>query len=177
MSTAFIPRYGVGEGIYISCFLAVSAFCNAGFDVLGRESEYISLCNYIGVPLVMYTIMALIIVGGLGTAAFVQPFAMSNAMNNAFHIPTWIIVVIAALICGTVLIGGVTGIGRFCERVTPVMCVIYIITVLGIILTHINQVPQAIATIFEDDSMLGRITACGSKAAVAGIFNNVEVEE
>lgn len=66
MSTAFIPRYGVGEGIYISCFLAVSAFCNAGFDVLGRESEYISLCNYNGVPIVMYTIMALIIVGGLG---------------------------------------------------------------------------------------------------------------
>ena len=66
MSTAFIPRYGVGEGIYISCFLAVSAFCNAGFDVLGRESEYISLCNYNGVPIVMYTIMALIVVGGLG---------------------------------------------------------------------------------------------------------------
>ena len=61
MSTVFIPRYGVGEGIYISCFLAVSAFCNAGFDVLGRESEYISLCNYNGVPIVMYTI-----VGGLG---------------------------------------------------------------------------------------------------------------
>ena len=53
MSTAFIPRYGAGEGIYISCFLAVSAFCNAGFDVLGRESEYISLCNYNGVPIVM----------------------------------------------------------------------------------------------------------------------------
>ena len=65
MSTAFIPKYGT-EGIYISCFLAVSAFCNAGFDVLGRESEYISLCNYNGVPIVMYTIMALIIVGGLG---------------------------------------------------------------------------------------------------------------
>ena len=65
MSTAFIPKYGA-EGIYISCFLAVSAFCNAGFDVLGRESEYISLCNYNGVPIVMYTIMALIIVGGLG---------------------------------------------------------------------------------------------------------------
>ena len=39
------------------------------------------------------------------------------------------------------------------------------------------KIIQAIATIFEDDSMLGRITACNSKAAVAGIFNNVEVEE
>ena len=39
------------------------------------------------------------------------------------------------------------------------------------------KIIQAIATIFEDDSMLGRITACGSKAAVAGIFNNVEVED
>lgn len=66
MSTAFIPRYGVGRASTSPASLAVSAFCNAGFDVLGRESEYISLCNYNGVPIVMYTIMALIIVGGLG---------------------------------------------------------------------------------------------------------------
>lgn len=39
------------------------------------------------------------------------------------------------------------------------------------------KIMQAIAAIFEDDSMLDRITACDSKEAVAGIFNNVEVEE
>ena len=89
-----------------------------------------------------------IIIGGLGTAAFVQPFAMSNAMNNAFHIPTWIIVVTAAVICGFVLIGGVSGIGKFCEKITPVMCIVYIIAVVGIILAHITEIPQAIATIF-----------------------------
>lgn len=65
MATVFVPKYGL-EGLYISCFLAVSAFCNAGFDVLGREGAYVSLCNYNGVPIVMYTIMALIVVGGLG---------------------------------------------------------------------------------------------------------------
>lgn len=89
-----------------------------------------------------------IIIGGLGTAAFVQPFAMSNAMNNAFHIPTWIIVVTAAVICGIVLIGGVAGIGKFCEKVTPVMCLVYIIAVVGIILSHITEIPQVLATIF-----------------------------
>ena len=65
MCTVFVPKYGL-EGIYISFFLAISAFCNAGFDVLGREGAYTSLCNYNGEPFVIYTIMALIVVGGLG---------------------------------------------------------------------------------------------------------------
>ncbi|MDO5406842.1 MAG: sodium:alanine symporter family protein [Eubacteriales bacterium] len=89
-----------------------------------------------------------IILGGLGTAAFVQPFAMSNAMNNAFQIPHWVVIVIAATVCGIVLIGGVQGIGKFCEKVTPVMCLVYIVAVVGILLTHITELPAAFATIF-----------------------------
>ena len=65
LSLVFVPKYGL-HGIYISCFLAVSAFCNAGFDVLGFENQYISLSNYNGQPIVLYTIMALIVIGGLG---------------------------------------------------------------------------------------------------------------
>lgn len=39
------------------------------------------------------------------------------------------------------------------------------------------KIIQTIATIFEDEDMLGRITACGDKAAIAELFNNAEVEE
>ncbi len=65
LSFVFIPKYGFG-GIFISIFLAVSAFCNAGFDVLGFETPFISLMNYADNPIVLFTIMALIVVGGLG---------------------------------------------------------------------------------------------------------------
>ncbi len=63
--TVFVPKYGL-RGVFISVFLAISAFCNAGFDILGFESQYISLTNYGSNPVVMLTITALIIVGGLG---------------------------------------------------------------------------------------------------------------
>ncbi|MEF9984563.1 MAG: TrkH family potassium uptake protein [Oscillospiraceae bacterium] len=65
LSFTFVPKYGF-EGIWISIFLAVSGFCNAGFDILGRETPFISLSNYTGSFNVNFTICMLIIVGGLG---------------------------------------------------------------------------------------------------------------
>lgn len=58
----FIPQFGVARGIWISVFHAVSAFCNAGMDVIGADS----LAGYVGnVPLNLIT-MALIVMGGIG---------------------------------------------------------------------------------------------------------------
>ncbi len=57
------PEFGVGKGIYFSIFHAVSAFCNAGFDLMGTAG---SLSKYASDPLVVLTVCALIIVGGLG---------------------------------------------------------------------------------------------------------------
>lgn len=90
-----------------------------------------------------------IVLGGLGTAAFVQPFTMSSAINNVFGVPNWITTVVAAAICGVVLIGGVKGVGKFCEKVTPAMCLLYIVGALGVILLNIRNVPAAFATIFQ----------------------------
>ena len=59
-------RFGVWKGIWYSVFHSISAFCNAGFDLLGVETEYISVCEYVGNPLLNLTIMALIVSGGLG---------------------------------------------------------------------------------------------------------------
>lgn len=57
----FIPEYGI-RGIWISIFTSISAFCNAGIDVI---SEY-SLCNYATNPIVNIVTSLLIILGGLG---------------------------------------------------------------------------------------------------------------
>lgn len=66
LSFVFISDYGIWRGIYISIFLSVSAFCNAGFDILGFQSPFVSLVNYNDNPLVIYTVSILIILGGLG---------------------------------------------------------------------------------------------------------------
>ena len=61
-----IPDYGVWDGIFKSIFLSISAFCNAGFDTLGSTS----LQAYAHDPLVCLTIMALIVIGGIGFAVW-----------------------------------------------------------------------------------------------------------
>lgn len=62
----FIPRFGVGKGIWFSFFHAISAFCNAGFDLMGIEARYSSLTAFAGDGLVNGVLIALIALGGLG---------------------------------------------------------------------------------------------------------------
>ena len=62
----FIPQFGIGRGIWYGIFHSVSAFCNAGFDLMGFQAPYNSLVEYRTDPLVTLVIMALIILGGVG---------------------------------------------------------------------------------------------------------------
>ncbi len=62
----FYPTLGVGRGIYYGIFHSISAFCNAGFDLMGREEAYVSLVGYQGDIVVNLVIMSLIIIGGIG---------------------------------------------------------------------------------------------------------------
>ncbi len=63
LSIRFIPDFGALKGIYFAIFHAVSAFCNAGFDLMGEAG---SLSAYASDPLVVLTICSLIFIGGLG---------------------------------------------------------------------------------------------------------------
>ncbi len=67
-STVFIPEFGFGKGLYFSVFHSISAFCNAGFDIVAAEKggAFTSMTAYNGNPIVNLTICALIIIGGLG---------------------------------------------------------------------------------------------------------------
>ncbi len=59
---AFIPEFGTGKGIWYAVFTSISAFCNAGIDIIGPDS----LIGYQSNVLVMVTTMLLIVLGGLG---------------------------------------------------------------------------------------------------------------
>lgn len=66
LSTRFIPRMGILTGIYNSIFTSISAFCNAGFDLMGRYAPYSSLTAFSGDIVVNITIIFLILAGGIG---------------------------------------------------------------------------------------------------------------
>lgn len=66
MMPVFCHNYGI-HGIWMSVFHSISAFCNAGFDILGTSDNlYPSLTGYVQNPVINITIMMLIITGGLG---------------------------------------------------------------------------------------------------------------
>ncbi len=74
----FVPEYGVARGICYSIFHAVSAFCNAGIDILGENS----LADYAGSPMVNITTILLIILSGIGFTVWFD--VMENA-KRLFH--------------------------------------------------------------------------------------------
>ncbi len=66
LSLRFIRDFGIISGIYKGIFHAISAFCNAGFDVMGQYGQFTSLTAYSGDITVNLVVIVLIIIGGLG---------------------------------------------------------------------------------------------------------------
>ena len=67
----FVPQFGA-EGVWVSVFTAISAFCNAGFDLFGRFGAYSSLVPYVNNYYVQAVIMFMIMAGGLGFMVWVE---------------------------------------------------------------------------------------------------------
>lgn len=70
LALCFIPKMGLLQGIYYGIFHSISAFCNAGFDLMGRYEAFSSLTGWYDHPIVLITIMLLIIIGGIGFAVW-----------------------------------------------------------------------------------------------------------
>ena len=79
LMTVFIPEYGL-KGIWLAVFHSISAFCNAGFDLMGTKSPYSSLTSYAAHPVVNITIMLLIVIGGIGFLTW------QDIRQNGIHI-------------------------------------------------------------------------------------------
>ena len=68
---SFVPQFGA-EGVWVSVFTAISAFCNAGFDLFGRFGAYSSLVPYVNNYYVQAVVMFMIMAGGLGFMVWVE---------------------------------------------------------------------------------------------------------
>ena len=80
MMPVFCKNFGA-KGIWMSVFHSVSAFCNAGFDILGTEgNQFCSLTSYTSNPVINITVMLLIVIGGIGFLTW------DDICNNKFKI-------------------------------------------------------------------------------------------
>ena len=78
MMPTFIDDFGI-KGIWLAIFHSVSAFCNAGFDLMGTRVPFSSLTQYSVNSVINITIMALIVVGGIGFLVW------EDIRTNKFH--------------------------------------------------------------------------------------------
>lgn len=100
LSTRFIPIYGTAKGIAFSVFHSVSAFCNAGFDLIGNGQ---SLTPFVGDPMINFVIMTLILVGGIGFSVILD--VAKNRSYRKFSLHTKVVLYFSAvfLVAGFVL--------------------------------------------------------------------------
>lgn len=106
----FVPQYGP-HGIWISFFTAISAYCNAGFDIMGFAAPGSSLMGYVNDPLVTMTVAALIVTGGLGFVVISDIFSakirtrMEKRRPHALQFHTQIVLrtTLILIVAGTLL--------------------------------------------------------------------------
>ncbi|MDO5142117.1 MAG: potassium transporter TrkG [Eubacteriales bacterium] len=103
LACRFVPQFGLLRGLWMGVFHAVSAFCNAGFDLLGTpDAPFCSLLAYAGDPLVNGTIMALIVLGGLGFFVWSDIWDKRRFRRLSLHSK------LVLVTTGTLLLGGFT---------------------------------------------------------------------
>lgn len=100
LTGCFFPRYGIGA-IWKGIFISVSAFCNAGFDLLGPD-QVGSLSTYADNPVVLMTVAALIVCGGLGFFVWAEILQKKSFRHLTLY-SKMVLVITAALIVGGML--------------------------------------------------------------------------
>lgn len=91
LSTRFIPQFGVGKGIWYSVFHGISAFCNAGFDILGD-----SVAPFVGDITINLTLGFLIIIGGLGFTVYLD--ISKNKKFKTLHLHSKLVLTITTIL-------------------------------------------------------------------------------
>ncbi|GIM28688.1 potassium uptake protein, TrkH family [Clostridium polyendosporum] len=99
-STQFIPQFGIGKGIYYSIFHSISAFCNAGIDLMG---DFSSITAYSNNSVVILTTGALIVIGGLGFTVWSEIYNYKGLRKLTLHSKVVILVTGILIISGAVL--------------------------------------------------------------------------
>ena len=104
LMVVMVPKFGI-DGIWISIFTAVSAFCNAGFDVFGRIAPYTSLTTFYSNGYVLGIVMLLIISGGLGFIVWQELFMFHRRGKLSLHAKLAIAVTVTLIAVGALAIG------------------------------------------------------------------------
>lgn len=90
-----------------------------------------------------------ILINALLTATLIQAHTVGRAFLSSYNLNPYIITGIMAVITGIVIIGGISSIGQFCEKLVPLMSVIYFFAGLAVFFINFPEIPRVFALIFK----------------------------
>ncbi len=97
LATRFIPEFGWSRGIWYSVFHSVSAFCNAGFDLMGIREPYSSFVTFADDWVVILTLSVLIIIGGIGFLVW-DDLSKKKLRFKRYQLHTKIVLTVTAIL-------------------------------------------------------------------------------
>ena len=100
LAIRFIPQFGFLRGLFYGIFHSISAFCNAGFDLMGGQTPYSSFVAYYDDWLVNLVIMSLIIIGGIGFIVW------DDVSRNKLHFRKYMLQTKIVLVTTAILVFG-----------------------------------------------------------------------
>ena len=100
----FLPRYGVATAAWWGVFHSISAFCNAGFDVLGSIAPGASMITFNDDPVVCITLMALVVIGGLGFFVWEELVRLHSWKKFSVYTKLVLLVSFGLILAGAVLV-------------------------------------------------------------------------
>jgi len=96
LSGCFIPEFGLAGGIWRGVFHAVSAFCNAGFDIMGSHAMFSNLQTYVDQPLILVTLAVLILIGSIGF--YVWEDILKRRRSRRLHVHSRMVLIVTAVL-------------------------------------------------------------------------------
>lgn len=96
MAPVFCRDFGA-KGLWMSLFHSVSAFCNAGFDLMGTTGAFSSLTGYVSEPVINLTIISLIVIGGIGFLTW-DDFRVNRLHWHKYRMQTKVILCTTAVL-------------------------------------------------------------------------------
>ena len=126
-----------------------------------------------------FAVATILALGFMG--CMVQSNSIGETCSTAFGIPTWVIGVIIAVVSAIIFIGGVQRIAAVCEKLVPVMAILYIIGGLILLICRAQYIPETFALIFkyafQPNAIIGGGIGYALKTAISqgakrGLFSN-----
>ena len=103
LTLRFLPEYGFAQALKWGVFHSISAFCNAGFDIFGCITPGASLMEFNTDPVVLLTLGALVIVGGLGFLVWEEVARVRRFKRMSVYTRLVLVTTFVLLVLGTVL--------------------------------------------------------------------------